>query len=61
MCNNNKIIHWNLLKSEKKSGFGEKIALPSKMPYCFKSILVFLAHLAKGNVNFCHHLLSVVS
>jgi hypothetical protein len=40
MCNN-KIIHWNLLKSEKKSGFGEKIALPSKMPYCFKSILVF--------------------
>ena len=42
MCNN-KIIHWNLLKSEKKSGFGEKIALPSKMPYCFKSILVFFS------------------
>jgi hypothetical protein len=26
------------------------------MPYA----MVFLAHLAKGNVNFCHHLASVV-
>ena len=26
----------------------------------FTYILIFLAHLAKGNVSFCHHLASVV-
>ena len=26
----------------------------------FAYILIFLAHLAKGNVSFCHHLVSVV-
>ena len=28
MCNNNKIIHWNLLRVEKKSSLGEKYPPP---------------------------------
>jgi hypothetical protein len=41
------------------------IVVLKEVEYCsylphFAGTILFLAHLAKGNVNFCHHLVSVV-
>jgi len=46
---------------------GTVVDQQSMMPHTWAMLgkscitIVFLAHLAKGNVSFCHHLASVVS
>jgi len=59
-----KLITYILVLLYKQFDFSNVIEFKKKhLSHClslFNLLLLFLAHLAKGNVSFCHHLSSVV-